>query len=304
MFISLWRVISYAFKNFFRNFWLSFVTLTILFLAMASVHVLIILNVLADTAIGQVEEKIDITVYFRPEIQEEQIFNVQQYIESLSEVRGVEYISKEDALINFRTKHAGNEKILATLDELGDNPLGATLIVSARSTEDYASIITTLEQEQYAQLIEDTDFDDHKLVIERIMSVTQRVSFAVTIMAVVFGLISILIVFNTIRVAIYTHREEIKVMALVGATDAFIIAPYLIEGVLFALVATLISIFVTYPFLGVIQPWIVTFFDNGALNLVDYYNTHFIAIFGIQCLGAAVITICAGLLATRKYIKH
>jgi len=304
MFVSFLRVISYAFKNFFRNFWLSFITLTILFLAMTTIHVMIILNVLADTAIVEVEQKININVYFKPEVKEEQVFNVQQYLTALPEVDTVSYISPDDAIVSFRAQHKYDSDIIDTLDVIGDNPLGATLVVSSTDTNNYGQIITALESDQYAGLIEDKDFDDYRTAIDTIIAVTDRVSFAVTIMAVVFGLISVLIVFNAIRVAIYTHREEIRVMALVGATDSFIIAPYIIEGVLFALVVVILSILVTYPFLGVIQPWVTTFFDGGNFNIVEYYNTHFVMIFGLQFLGATVVNVVAGLIATQKYVKY
>lgn len=304
MFVSLGRVISYAFKNFFRNFWLSFITLTILFLAMATVHVLIILNVLADTAISQVEEKISINVYFKSDVKEEQVLNVQQYLMGLQEVDEVKYISPDDALVSFRAEHQNDQEILDTLEVLGENPLGATLVVSSSDTQHYNTIINSLESEQYDELIEDKDFDDYRTAIDKIVLVTDRVSFAVTIMAVVFGLISILIVFNAIRVAIYTHREEIRVMALVGATDSFIIAPYIIEGILFALLAVVLSILVTYPFLGVIQPWVATFFESGTFNIVEYYNSNFIMIFGLQFVAAAIINIAAGLVATHRYVKY
>jgi cell division transport system permease protein len=304
MVTSFFRVIKYAVQNFIRNFWLSFVTLTILFLALATVHILLILNLLADTAINQVEEKIDVTVYFQPEIKEEQILNVRNHLESLREVKDVVYISREDALIDFRAKHQDNEKILETLDELEENPLGATLVVSAEDTEEYQEIIKTLESPQYASLIEDKDFDDHRLVIERITMVTDQVSFAVTVMAIIFVLISILIVFNSIRVAIYTHRDEIKVMSLVGATHSFVVGPYIVEAILFALVAVLISMMVTYPFLGIIQPYVETFFEGNGFNLVQYYNQNFVRIFGGMFVGTSVITSSASLLAVKKYIKY
>ncbi len=305
MFVSLFRVIKFAFQDFFRNFWLSFVTLTILFLALSAVHVLIILNTLADTAIAQVEQKIDVTVYFNNAVREEQIFNVQNYLEAMPEVKEVTYVSKDDALAQFRAKHQGNEKILETLEELEDNPLGATLIISAQTTEAYQTILEALEGQQYANLIEDKDFDDHRLVVDKIMTVTNRVSFAVMILAIVFGLISILIVFNSIRIAIYTHRDEIRMMALVGATNSFIVAPYIVQGLLFALFAVVVSMVVMYPFLGVMQPYIATFFeDGGGFNIVEYYNMNFPMIFGLMFAGAALINIFAALLATNKYLKY
>jgi len=303
MFVSFWRIIKYAFRDFFRNFWLSFVTLTILFLALASVNLLIILNSLAERAITSVEDKVDVTVYFKSEIKEEQVQNVQNYLSSLEGVKGVDFISRDQALINFRSKHKSDPKILETLDELKDNPLGATLVIHANNTEDYQKILTSLETDQYKNLIEDKDFEDHRLVIERLGKITSRVSSAVVVVAIIFALISILIVFNAIRVAIYTHRDEIRVMKLVGATNAFIIAPYILEGLLYAFFAVLITVIVAYPLLGILQPYLSTFFENGDVNIVQYFNNNFALIFGLQFAGAAVINILSALIATGKYTR-
>lgn len=304
MFVSFFRVIKFAFQNFFRNFWLSFVTLTILILALSSTNVLLILNAIANTAVNEVQNQIDVTVYFKEDISEEQVLNVKNYLIALSDVKNVTYISKEDALVSFRAKHKTDDKILETLDELDGNPLGATLVIQANSVEDYDSIIANLESKQYNNLIEDKDFDDHKVVIDKIKAVTQRVAFAVMALAIAFTIISILISFNAIRIAIYTHREEIRIMSLVGATDKFIIAPYLLEGVILSLLSVVFSIFILYPFLGVLQPYIETFFENGSLNLVRYFSNNFVLIFGAQLLVATLINIFAALVAAKKYLKY
>lgn len=303
MLVSLGRVIGFGVKNFFRNFWLSFVTLTILFLALSTIHALIVLKTIAGEAITQVEDKIDITVYFKPSVDEEQVKNVELYVSAIDGVNDVEYISREQALEEFKLKHKDNDKILGTLDELGDNPLGATLVVHANDPNKYQGILEALEGKQYNDLIESKDFDDHRVLIERIASITEKVSFAVTLMVIAFGIISVLIVFNSIRIAIYSYREEIKIMSLVGATKSFILGPFIVESILFSVISVLISMLVVYPILGIIQPYLETVFEGSTFNIVTYYNTNFIEIFGLQLLFVMIVSICAAFLAARKYVK-
>ncbi len=303
MLISFARVIGFGVKNFFRNFWLSFATLTILFLSLSTINALVIVNVIAQEAITQVEEKIDITVYFRPEVSEEQVKNLELYVSALDAVDSVTYVSKDQALIAFKEKHKDNDKILGTLEELGNNPLGATLIVQALDTSKYQTILEALEGKQYNELIESKDFDDHRILIERISQITTKVAFAVMLMVVAFGIISVLIVFNTIRVAIYTYREEIKIMSLVGASKSFILGPFMVESFLFSIISVLISIVVVYPVLGLVQPYIETVFDSANFNIITYYNTNFASIFGLQFLFVAFVCIVATFLASRKYAK-
>lgn len=301
--ITFFRIFKYSWQNFFRNFWLSFVTLTIIFLALASVNVLIVLQLLARSAITTVENRIDVSIYFKPTVKEDQVLNVQAYLAAQEGVRDVTYVSRDQALINFKKKHENDEKVINSLEALGDNPLGAALIIHATDPQYYEDIITALSGDQYQHLIEDKDFEDYRLAIERITKITTQLAFAVTIMAIIFGLISVLIVFNTLRVAIYTHRDEIKIMQLVGATNSFILGPYLLEAIWFALIGMIITILVLYPMLGLIQPYITTFFEGNHLNLVAFFNDNFIKVFGLQFLATCGLNIISAIVATRKYLK-
>jgi len=296
------RIIKFAWQDFFRNFWLSFVTLTILILALFTVNLLIIFNLVAQSAITSIEDKIDINVYFKSDINEEQVLNVQKYLQSLAGVKEVNYISKQDALANFKTRHADNPKILESLDEINSNPLGASLIIKTHTPNDYQLILENLEDPQYDNLIESKDFEDHRLVINRITGITQRVNTGVVIIALVFTLIAILIIFNAIRMAIYSHREEIIAMKLVGATDWFVRGPYLLQGIIFSALSIIITIIIIYPLLGFIQPYVALLLETD-FNLINFFNSNFIFLFGLQFLGAIIINLMSSFWAVNRYLK-
>jgi len=302
MLTSIFRVIKFSFQDFFRNFWLSFVTLTILILALFSINLLVIFNIVAKEAIRSIENKIDINIYFKPEISEDQVFNAQKYLQGLGQVDKVTYISKDQALADFKAKHANDTQIIESLQEIEGNPLGASLVIKAKSTADYPAILEDLKDPQYNNLIESKDFDDHKLVINRITSITNKINTGVVVVALIFTMISILIIFNAIRMAIYTHREEIIAMKLVGATNWFVRAPFLLQGVIFSVLAVLITLLIIYPLSGFIQPYLNLLLESN-FNIVSYFNQNFIYIFGLELAGAILINLLSSYLAVNRYVR-
>lgn len=302
MFTSIYRVIKFSFQDFFRNFWLSLVTLTILVLALFMVNLLLIFNLVTKTAIASVENKVDINVYFKPQIAEDQVQNVQKYLQGLDQVKEVDYISKDQALANFKEKHKDDPKILESLNEIQANPLGASLVVKAKNSADYPAILQTLQSPQYDNLIESKDFEDHRAVIDRINGITSKVSKAVIVVAALFALISILIIFNAIRMAIYTHREEIIAMKLIGATNSFVEMPFLLQGVIFAMLSLIIVILILYPLLGFVRPYLQLIISSD-FDIVAYFNQNFFKIFGLELLGAILLNLISSYVAVKRYVK-
>jgi len=302
MLTSTFRVIRFAFQDFFRNFWLSFVTLTILILALFSINLLIVFNIVAKSAIASIENKIDISIYFKPEIPEDQVQSVQRYLQNLAEVKDIQYISKDQALENFKNKHKDNPKIIESLAEIEKNPLGASLVIKAKSTSSYPVILENLKDPQYNTLIESKDFDDHRQIIDRISGITRKINYGVFVVALVFTLISILIIFNAIRMAIYTHREEIVAMKLVGATNWFVRGPYLLQGIIFSVLAVLITVIIIYPLLGFIQPYLAMILESD-FNIVNYFNQNFAFIFGFELLGAIILNLISSYWAVNRYVR-
>lgn len=303
MFIPLLRIIKFAFQNFFRNFWLSIITITILVLTLFSINILVLLNFLTNTAISSVQEKIDVSVYFYPETLEESVQNVRSYLIGLSQVRDVKYISREEALEKFRENHGENESIITSLEELEENPLGATLIIKTHNPNDYPFVLETLDNPEFTPFVQDKNYDDHKEIIERIDLITDRVRNFGIILSGIFVMIAVLIVINTIRVAIYTHREEIGIMKLVGASNWFVRMPFLAEGVLYAFLATLVIVGIIYPVSFFAEPYVSGFFDTESVGMIDYLNHNFLWIFVTQFVALSVLNIISTGFALGRYLK-
>jgi len=298
-----WRIVGFAVQDLWRNIWLSLVTISILGLTLVSVNMLVVFNVAASTAVALVEEKVDVSVYFKPTTTEDQVLTLQRDLQNRPEVESVQYVSQSQALEQFRTAHQDNTAIIGAIDELGNNPLGATLRVKARDLQRYPDIIAVIDQPQYASIIAEKDYDDRSGMIDQISSWTERGRQVAWGFIILFGGISALIVFNTVRVAIYTHREEIGIEKLVGATNWFVSLPFVIEGVIYAVAGILVTIALVWPLLGIVQPSLTAFFGAGRLNIISYFSQHFFFIFGLQCLGAIALNVLASFIATRKYLK-
>lgn len=303
MFHSLFRAIKFASQDFWRNIWLSLITISILVLALLSVNSLIVFRLIADQSIKSVQEKVDVSIYFYPEVTAGEVNNVKSYLHNMQEVKEATYIAPEEALADFREEHRDEPEIIASLEEVGENPIGPSLIIKAQSLDDYPEILRAMEQERFQKLIQEKNFEDHKAIITKINDTSQRVEKIALGIIGVFTLISVLIIFNTIKVAIYTHRQEIEIKRLVGATNWFIKAPYLLEGIFYSVLSVFVVLLLVYPIVGAVDPYIKNFFSNLDFSLLSYFNINFWYIFGTQLLAVVVLNIVSSYLAIGKYVK-
>lgn len=303
MFLSFTRVAKLALQQFHRNLWLSIVTITLLVLPLLAVNVSVGLGVIARSARDAVQDKIDVSVYFKPVVSNETAESIKQELLKLSEVKDVNYIPREGSLERFKERHKNDPVIMESLQELGDNPFGATLAIKARDPEQYGRILSFLEDPKYTELIEEKNFEDHRLVIDKINTLLRSVRAFGMAVAGIFGIIAVLIVINAVRVAVYTHRGEIGVMRLVGASNSFIRGPFLLESVIFSALAIIITAGIVYLGLYFAQPYFNNFFGDMRVSIIAYYNANILRIFGTQFLGILLLTMVSSFLAVRRYLR-
>lgn len=272
-------------------------------MTLVSINFLITLNFLTETAVAEVENKIDVSIYFKPGVAESEIGNIKSYLLSLQEVKDVSYISPEEALREFEKKHANDEIIKESLEEVGENPLGATLVIRAHDTADYPEILAAFDDAQYANIIQEKNFEDHEVVIKKIDSISDKAKTTGAGLAGLFAVVAVLIGFNTVRMTIYTHREEIGVMKLVGAANWFVRGPYVASGIFYGIFAVLFTVLITYPAIGFAEPYLAGFFGGSEFNLLGYFTDNFIQIFGWQFVGVVLLNMVTSTLAVGRYLK-
>ncbi len=303
MFLTLWRTLKEALKNFIRNIWLNLASVSIMTMALFTIAILLLITFTANMLLKDVQDKVDISVYFNTSVPESEILNAQHDFSSLSAVKSIQYISRDQALQNFKSENANQAVIMKSLDVIGDNPLPASLVVQANDPSQYDQIVNTINNSQYIGDISKINYNDNttKDLINRLTSIvatTRRVGIA---LGGLFALISILITFNAIRLTIYSQKQEIEVMRLVGASNMYIRLPFIFEGILYAIVATLASMLLMFVTVKYVTPYISSAIPST--NLVQYYLSNFWELLGIQFVLGALLGIISSWIAMIKYLK-
>lgn len=303
MFVTILRTSHFAFQHFWRNLWISAITIFILTLTLFIVSLVGSLNLLAGQAIQAVEDKVDIDLYFKQGTDEADILKAKVYVESLPQVSSVRYISKDEALESFTATHTDDPDIQAALAELDSNPLPATLSVQANELNQYQAVITQFESSEYDTLVEDKNFSDHQAVIDRLSGLTKRIYQGGLLISFIFVFISVVMMYNTIRVAIYSHREELGIMKLVGATNWFIRAPFIIESVLYALLSSILAMSILSVIAFSAAPYVNAFFTGYDFSLDLFFVTNFWVIALGQFLISLILAVGSSMLSIGRYLK-
>lgn len=299
---GLFRIIKFAFQHFFRNIWLSVVTVTLLTLTLLSVNILLLLNTAADAAIRAVEKRVDITATFQIGTTEEEARQATEFLRTFSQVADVKVVTPDEALAAFKEIHADDEEILASLEEVEGNPFGYELVISAQSPDDFTVILEALDNPLFSDRVESKSSSDHQAVLSRLSDVSNKTRVVGAIVVAAFLLIAVLIAFNTVRVTIYIHREEIAIMRLVGASGRFIRAPYLLEAVIFAVLATAAAAAIVLPAASALDPAFGAYFEDPS-RLSAVFVRQAPLIFGVELAGTAFVCIVSTAVAMRKYLK-
>jgi cell division transport system permease protein len=259
-----------------------------------------------DTSLAELRNKIDINVTFVPTASEEDILSIKHSLESLPEVLLVTYISRDEALAAFKERHSGDQAILAALDELGENPLGAVLNIKARDPSQYASVAEFLESGNALSssgitIIDRVNYFQNKVAIDKLTNIinsADRLGFALTI---ILAVISMLIAFNTIRLTIYIAKDEIAVMRLVGASTTYIQGPFVVVGIIYGVVAGILTLLLFFPVTYWLGSATESFFSG--FNLMSYYLSNFLQIAFTIFVSGIFIGALSSILAIRKYLK-
>lgn len=299
------RITRAGFVGFWRNAFVSFAAIFVVTITLFVIGAALLLGELLNASLTQVRSKVDINVYFVTTAPEADVLALKTSIEALPEVAEVEYTSREKALEDFRIRHGNDQLTLQALDELGDNPLGATLSIRAKETSQYEGIESFLRQKKEAEdpnkpLIRETNFFKNKEAIDKLTSIINAVEKFSTIVLAILVAASVLITFNTIRLAIYTSREEIGVMRLVGAGNMFIRGPFMLQGVMYGFIAGVMTLVIFYPLTIWLGPVTDAFFQ---LNIFHYYVTHFAYMFSVLVGSGVILGAVSSLFAVARYLK-
>ncbi len=298
---ALYRIIKYGIINFWRNGWLSTATMVIMILALVVIEGVIMFGFVAKRVLSSLQDRIDISVYFRPETSEDSILKVKRSLEGLAEVKDVEYISRENALNIFKERHADDATISQAVEELNSNPLLASLNVKARDPREYGIIASYLEDNSLKTSVDKVTFAQNQTVIERLVAIIETSNKVGVALAVFLASVAVLVTFNTIRLAIYSNRDEIGIMRLVGASNGFIRGPYIVEGVIYGVLSGVASLLIMVPIIKFASPYIGVFIPE--VNLTAYLSDNFVKLLGYQLFFGIGLGIISSVIVIRRYLR-
>jgi len=302
---DLKRIIRAGFLSFWRNGFVSLASILNITIALFLIGSLIFFSALMSTSLEQIRNKVDIDVYFVTSASSDDILALKASLEELPEVALVVFTSRDEALAQFRERHANDFLTLQALEELDENPLRASLNIRAQETSQYESIARFIENQNEAatvenQIIDDVNYYQNKIAIDRLakfITNAQGVGFAIVI---AIALIAVINTFNTVRLAIYTSREEISVMRLVGANNKYIRGPFIIEGFFCGIVSAFFVLILFYPLTFWLGGMTERFF--GGMNIFTYYLQNFGQVSLIILSSGILLGVVSSYFAVRRYI--
>lgn len=290
--------------NFARNGMVSLASVLIMTITLSVITGIFLFQHVLQATLINVENKVDVSVYFLPGVSDSEILSLKSKVDALPQVATTEYITEKQALDDFRMRHQNDQTTLQALDELDSNPIGAMLNINAKDISQYESISkffndgTTLDAGTQS-IIDHVSYNKAEIdVINGMLSKGRTLGFA---LALVMMILSVIITFNTIRLAIYFSREEISVMRLVGGSRAQVHGPFFVEGALYGIVATVITMLIFLP----ITYWFgknMTDFFQG-INLFSYYLDHILEFLVIILVFGVGLGALSSALASRKYLR-
>lgn len=298
--VTIKRIIKGGYLSFKRNGWLSTATIMVMSLSLFVLGTLIFLGAIANTLLLAFQQKIDISVYFVPDAQEQAMMSVKSDIEQLSDVAQAEYVSKDMALANFREQHQKNALIVDALNELGDNPLQASLNIRAKDPSNFGAISDFLLKKNYS-IVDKINYFENQDVIDRLSRILTTVRGSGVLLALFLGFVAVLVAFNTIRLAIYTMREEIGIMRLVGASSWFIRGPFLVSGIFYGTIAAAVTTLTYFPMTWLLSPKLSVLVPN--FNLFSYFTTNFIEFTAIMLSTGILLGTVSSFIAMRRYLQ-
>ena len=242
-----WEVFDYAVTAALVGLWRhrfmtgATVLTTALMLLMLNVFVVLVTHL--NVALEALEHRVNVIAYIREDAPPGQVRELQGSLQNRSDVLEVVYVTKDEALARLREHFADRAELLAMVS---DNPLPASLEIRARNPESLENIVSLLETKVGPEsVLEEVALQED--IVERLLSLTTATRVVGVAMTAGLAVVSLFIVINTIRIAVYSRRQEIEVMKLVGATDWFVRWPFVFEGMLYGLLASLLTLLIVVP---------------------------------------------------------
>jgi cell division transport system permease protein len=245
------------------------------------------------------KERVDeIRVFLKDNVTVEERASMENYIRKMPEVKSVKYISKEDALVEFKKMYASEKQLL---DEIEGNPLPAEFKVRMTDPKYNAKVAAAIESRPEVSVDETgkKEIKNPRDVVQKVLRITGAVQKFGLVIVLAFGLVAVALVSITIRMAIYSRRKEIGIMKLVGATNWFIRWPFMMEGVIEGFFGAIVGIVVAV----LVHTWFISKLEAAAENVNLVAGGYMVLLSFVLILIGVVMGGVGSALALRRHIE-
>ncbi len=305
-FITLERIVKNGFIGFGRNIWIAIAAIAMMGITLTILLFAVVANATFRHTIDDITSHIDVSVFLKDDITDQQRNKFVSNLKNLDNVESVQYINKEQALKIYEKQNAGNKDLLSAISEI-NNPLPAKLVINPKDANKLQEIRDFLDKPSSQALQSDpsNDSGDRRTAIDKITKATHFFEQAGIIGIIIFIFISMLIIFNTIRMAIFNRRDELVIMRLLGASTGYIRGPFVVETMLYGAVAAILSLMVCATLFAIASSTL----QASSLGLLDisfsnqYFRNHLWQILTVQIAIGILIGAASSSIATRRYLK-
>ncbi len=300
---SFLRVIKIGLIDFWRNRWLSLAATMMMAMTVFTVALFIILNMSINVTAKTLQEKIDVAVFFKESATDAQINELQLLLKARPDVKEVTFISREEAQKRLRDRSKYQATVLKLLDQGYGSRLPRSLSVKANEASSLETIASFIDQPPYDAEIENISYKQNKSLIDKFINLTSFVKKTALYLSILFSLIAILVVYNTIRLTILTRHEEIEIMQLVGATGWYIKFPFILEGILYGLIATVVTTVVLVLGAKAASPFLTQFIGSPTFDFQQFFYDNLVLIIIVELACGLLLGAVCSYLAVRKFLR-
>ncbi|MDZ4244089.1 MAG: permease-like cell division protein FtsX [Candidatus Doudnabacteria bacterium] len=300
--ITFSRILNNGFLNYKRNFLLSAAATAMMVVTLFIISSLLVLNVLTNLSLASVKDKVDVSIYFNLGASEQTIRQIQRQVELIPAVKSIAYIPPVTAREKFKELHKDEPLLIESVEQFNDseNPFPASFAIRVNELGDYATVISLFQGEKFEPFVK--KITDKRDIVDRLNRITKGIKNIGLGLTLIFSLITILVMFNTIRLTIYNRREEIEIMRLVGASNSYIKGPFIVEGIFYALAGAVITAALLYPMIFILTPKISGFLQLPA-DQINTWGLNFWVLLALQIISGVILAVISSLIVVKKYLK-
>lgn len=298
------RILALGYNNFWRNRWLTLGATLLMTLTLTMISVSLVLNLIVVNLANTVRSKIDVTIYFRDDsVTDTEITTLGDKLKFQPNISDVSFVNKQQALLIWGRLPI-NEDVKKPITQ-SYNPLPRSLQVKSTNPDDIQSVVTDIQAADTNHLIcsECVSYSKNKGTVDRLLSITRFVQRAGLILSLFFGIIAVFNVMNIIRITINARSDEIEIMRYVGASNAFVRGPFIVEGIFYGILGTVFTTTALVIISKIISPYVDTVFSTFGVNFYQLIIANLWSLILIQLAIGVILGIIVSSISIRRYLK-